>query len=52
MEKDLDALVDYRLAENQRCVLVAKKANGILGLIKKIMTSRSREEIIPSALPW
>ena len=34
MEKDLDALLDNRLAVNQHCVLVAKKANGILGSTK------------------
>ncbi|PKU43085.1 hypothetical protein llap_6601 [Limosa lapponica baueri] len=32
---------------SHQCVLVAKKANGILGDIKKIMASRWREVILP-----
>ena len=51
-ENDLSVLVDNRLAMSQQCALMAKMANGILGCIKKSMTSRYREVILPSALPW
>ena len=39
--------MDSRLAMSQQCNLVAKKANGILGYIKKSIASRSREAILP-----
>ena len=51
-EKDLDVLVGNGLAMSQQCALVAKKANGILGCIKKSVASRARKVILPSALPW
>ena len=45
VEKDLGILKDDRLAMSQQCAFVAKKANNILGCIKKSAASRLREEI-------
>jgi len=46
-EKDLVILVDNRLTISQQNALVTKKASGILGCIKKYVSRRSREAILP-----
>ncbi|TRZ09454.1 hypothetical protein HGM15179_017652 [Zosterops borbonicus] len=45
--KDLRALVDINLSMSQQCVLVANKANSILGCLRKSTDIWSREVILP-----
>jgi len=46
VESDLRVLVD-KVTMRQQCALVAKKADGILGYIRKSVASRSRKVLLP-----
>jgi len=51
-ERDLGVLVDDRVTMSQQRALGAKKANGILGCVRRSVGSRSGRFSFPSTLPW
>ncbi|KAJ7423656.1 hypothetical protein WISP_33033 [Willisornis vidua] len=46
-EKDLGLLMDDKLSMSQHCTLEVRRANGILGCIRKSVARKSRDVILP-----
>ncbi|CAM5110740.1 unnamed protein product [Eretmochelys imbricata] len=46
-EKDLGVLVDHRMTISRQCDMAVKKANAVLGCIRRGISSRDKEVLVP-----
>lgn len=49
VDRDPEVLSDKKLNVSQQCALMAKTTNSLLGCVRKSITGRWREVVLPSA---